>query len=288
MNDLEKISMERRKFSQFIIGNARSLIITFILFTVVVVMTTDIQQITISNISDIGLEFFLLLFASYAMYICCADSGTSAGMATDIYKKAVERFSDLKKQILIDSRYSKLNEFCTFYIEEDLKKMRMHYLVAVGIKYEHYLEKYSKLSYSELAEIPDLTKMQLRAVHKANKVKMIKFTPDMITTIQGKSCFARFALTITPRMQKTFAFSTKFVKMSALSVGMSLIALQMIVEPSWTVFAEVCLKLVMVIINGFDGRTVGYNNITCDTVAFINMQCDLLEQAIHFADKNPS
>lgn len=284
MNELERISTEKKKLSQFILGNARSLIITFILFTVVVVMTTDIQQITISDISDIGLEFFLILFSSYAMYIFCADGGTVAGLATDAYKNAVARFECLKKRLLENARYSKLNDFCTFYIEDDLKKTRMHYLVVASISYDEYLEKYSKMSRAELKNMPGLTKLQKKAIHKANSVRMLKFTPNMITTMQGKHSVTRFALTLTPKMQKSFAFGTKFVKMSALSMGMSLIALQVIIEPSWAVFAEVCLKLSTVIINGFDGRVVGYNNITEDTVTYINAQCDLLEQAIQYAD----
>ena len=69
MNEFEKISVERKKISQYIVGNARTLMIAFILFTVIVVMTTDIKLVTISSITDLGLEFFLLLFASYAMKI---------------------------------------------------------------------------------------------------------------------------------------------------------------------------------------------------------------------------
>ena len=288
MNGLEIISTEKKKFSQFILGNARALIITFILFTVVVVMTTDIQQITISDISDIGLEFFFILFASYAMYIFCADGGTAAGLSTAVYKAAVARYNELKKQILEHSRYSRLNDFCTHYVTEDLKKARMNYLMVASVSYDEYLTKYSKLSKQELKDLPELTQLQKKAIAKANAVRMIKFTPVMLTTMRGKDTQSRFALRITPRMQRNFTFSAKLIKMSLVSLCVSLIALQVIIEPSWTVFAEVCLKLGMVIVNGFDGRNTGYNNITEVTVTYIDAQSDLLEQAIHFADNNPS
>ena len=36
MSDFEKISIERKKLSQLILGNARTLVIAFILFTVIV------------------------------------------------------------------------------------------------------------------------------------------------------------------------------------------------------------------------------------------------------------
>ena len=284
MNDLEKITTERKKFSQFILGNARAIIITFILLTVVVVMTTDIQRITISDIRDIGLEFFLILFASYAMYIFCADGGTSAGIATDVYKAAVARFADLKKRVMENARYAKLNDFCVWYIEDELKKTRMRHLVVTGITYDEYVAKYSKLSRKELKALSELTDIQRKAIHKANTVKMIRLTPNMLLSTQRSDASARFALRITPKMQRNLTFSSKLVKMSVASLCVSLIALEVIVEPSWNVFAEVCLKLSMVAVNGFEGRNVGYVNITEDTVDFINAQCDLLEQGIHYAD----
>lgn len=287
MNELEKISTDRKKLSQFILGNARSLLIVFILFTVVVIMTTDITFLTVSSLKDIGLEFFLILFASYAMYVCCADGGTNAGLATDVYKASVDRFTDLKKQILENARYSRLNEFCAYYIEEELKKTRMQHLIVASIKYDEYLEKYAMLSRKEIKEQTELTELQQKAIIRANRVKQLRFTPDMMTTMQGKNFFTRFVLTITPKAHRMFAFSTKFVKMSFLAIGMSLIALKVILEPSWTVFAEVCMKLVTVVINGFDGRTMGYNNITVETVNYTNAQSDLMHQAIQYIDAHP-
>ena len=287
MNEFEKISVERKKISQYIVGNARTLMIAFILFTVIVVMTTDIKLVTISSITDLGLEFFLLLFASYAMYVCCADSGTSAGIATDAYKETEKRFTELKNRVLENSRYSRLNEFCAYYIAEELKKTRMQHLIVASINYNEYLEKYVKLSKSEIKLQVELTKLQQKAIIRANKVKQIRFTPDMMTTMQGKSLFTRFTLYLTPKTHRTMAFGTKFVKMSLVAVGMSLIALQIILEPSWTVFAEVCLKLVTVVINGFDGRTMGYNNIVIDTVNYTNTQSDLMQQAIQYIDAHP-
>lgn len=287
MSELEKISLERRKLSQYIMTNARTLMIAFILFSVIVVMTTDITLVSISSIKDFGLEFFLLLFASYAMYVCCADSGTSAGLATEAYKASVSRFAGLKEQLLENTRYSRLNEYCAYYIAEELKKTRTQYLIVAGIKYDEYLEKYSKLSRSEIKHHTELTKLQRKAIVRANRVRQIRFTPDMMTTMQGKSLFTRFALYLTPKTQRTFAFSTKFVKMSFVAVGMSLIALQVILEPSWTVFAEVCMKLVTVVVNGFDGRTMGYNNIVIDTVNYTNTQSDLMKQAIQYIDAHP-
>lgn len=279
MSDFEKIP-ERKKLSHYIIGNARTLMIVFILFAVVVVMTTDIRLVTISSITDLGLEFFLILFGSYAMYICCADSGINKGYATDMYKDSVNRFGELKKTIE-ESMLPRMNEFCNHYIAEELRKTRMQYLAVACIPYEVYAEKYVMLGKKELDALSELTDSQKKAVRKANRVKPIKLTPEMILTL-GKTVHSRSALSATPNTMKNITFGVKILKMSFLSIVMSLIALDVILEPSWTVFAEVCLKLATVIINGFDGHKEGFNNITVWTVNYVNAQSSLMRQAIQF------
>lgn len=288
MGELEKISVERKKLSQYILGNARTLIIVFILFSVIVFTTTDISRVTISDIGVLGLDFFLLLFSSYAMYICCFDGGTSAGLVTDVYKDSVKRFAALKEKVLENSRYCRLNEFCAYYIAEDLKKARMHHLLAASIDYSEYLKKYVKLSKNELKECEELTELQRKAINKANRVRQIRFNPDMMTSDHSNNMFARFALTITPRMQKNITFSTKFVKMSAVALGVTLISFKIIVEPSWMVFAEVCTKLFTVVFNGFNGRNTGYTNIVVSTVNYTTAQSDLMHQAIQYIDAHPA
>lgn len=283
MNDLELIPSERSKISKVIFGNVRTLMMVFILFVVVVVMTTDIRFITISSIKDLGLDFFILLFSSYSMYICCADGGIKSGYETNAYTAAVKRFDELKTRIE-DGMLQDLNDFCVHYIDDELRRERMQYLSLVCISYDVYLEKYVSLGDTELNAIPGLTSAQKKAILKANKVKRIKLTPKMILT-QGKTTHARSALMTNPDTLKNIAFGVKMFKMSLLSIGMSLIAFDIILAPSWTVFAEVCLKLATVVINGFDGHKEGFNNIAVHTVNFVNNQSFLMKQAIQFAEE---
>lgn len=285
MNNFEQIP-ERKKLSQYILGNARTLIIVLILFTVIVVMTTDIRLVTISSITDLGLDFFLLLFASYGMYICCADGGVNAGYSAAIYKDSVARFDELKKKIE-GSMLTRMNEFCTHYVDEELRKMRMQYLSVVCIPYDVYIEKYVSLGKKEIDALPELKKGQKKAINKANKVKRMKLTPERIMTL-GKTIHTRSVLAITPDAMKNIAFGKKIVKMSFISICMSMIALDVIMQPNWTVFASVCLKLVAVVINGFDGHKEGFANITVHTVNYVNNQSSLMQQAIQYIEAHPT
>ena len=280
--NLEPITSERKRISQYIFTNTRPFLIAFILFTVIVVMTTDIRLVTISSLTDLGLEFFILLFCSYGMYICCTDGGVKNGYATDIYKSTVKRYDELKNKIQ-ESCLTRMNDFCAHYIAEELKQMRMQYLSAACITYEVYLDKYAKLGGKDINELTDLTSLQKKAVKKANRIRPIKLTPEMILS-QGKTWHYRSALAATPGTMKNVAFTVKIFKMSFISICMPLIALDVIMEPSWIVFAEVCLKLFTVVLNGFDGHKDGYNNITVHTVNFMNAQSSLMQEALLFAD----
>ena len=278
---LEPITSERKNVTQYIFRNARPILIAFILFVVIVVMTTDIRLVTISSLTDLGLEFFILLFCSYGMYICCTDGGVKSGCDTDLYKNAVKRFDELKYQIEA-SLLSKMNDFCVHYINEELKQTRMHYLGVSCIPYDTYIEKYAKLGKKDIDALTELTSLQKKAVKKANSLRPIKLTPEMILT-QGKTAHSRSALAANPGTMKNVAFTVKIFKMSFISICMPLIALDVIMEPSWIVFAEVCLKLFTVVLNGFDGHKDGYNNITVHTVNYVNNQCSLMQQAIQYA-----
>lgn len=285
LKSLADIASERRKISRYIFTNTRPFLIAFILFTVIVVMTTDISLVTISSLTDLGLEFFILLFCSYGMYACCADGGIKQGYETEAYKIAVEHFEELKSKI-DNSMLSKMNDFCAHYINEELKQTRMRHLSVSCITYDVYLEKYAKLGTKEINELSDLTSLQKKAVRKANRIHPIKLTPEMILS-QGGLHLNRSALSAAPGTMKNISFSVKLFKMSFISICMPLIALEVITEPSWVVFAEVCLKLFTVVLNGFDGHNDGYENITVHTVNYTNAQSGLMQQAIQYIESHP-
>ena len=282
LKPLADIASERRKISRYIFTNTRPFLIAFILFTVIVVMTTDISLATITSRTDLGSEFFVLLFCSWGMYMCCSDGGVKSGYATDVYKNAVKQFDELKSQI----DESMLPAFCDYYVNEELKQARRRYLSVACINYDTYLEKYAKLGKTEINELTELTSLQKKAVRKANRIRPIKLTPEMILN-HGDAYRGRFALSITPAIMKMITSSVKLIKMSCVSICMPLIALEVIMEPTWIVFVKVCLKVFVVVLTGFDGHNDGFENITIFTVNYTNAQSGLMQQAIQYIESHP-
>ena len=285
MSELEKITLEldstKRRFAKTFMNNIGLFMGVFLIFAVIVIMTTDIHLVSFEEITSLGLDFFLLLFCSYSMYVCCADTGYKGGLSTNIYNETMDKFAEVKKRILDGQMQARLPEFCKHYIDEELKNTKLSILSVVGITYEAYMTSYMYLDDANIDALPGLSNPQKKALKKANQVKPVKLTPEMLMR-HGRDARRRSPLEINPMSKKNIMFGTKFVEIALLSVGMSIIALDIIAEPSWLIFASVCLKLVSVIMNGFAGYKVGYENIVIDTVNYMNGQIDLMQQAIQY------
>lgn len=289
MGEFEKITLEldatKRKLTKTFMNNIGLFMGVLLIFAVIVIMTTDIHLVSFEEITSLGLDFFLLLFCSYSMYVCCADTGYKSGLSTTIYSETVEKFKSTKKRIIDGQMQAELPEFCKHYIDEELKSTKMSILSIVGLTYEEYQRAYMRLDDLSIDAFQHLTEPQKKAIKKANKVKPVKLTPEMLMR-HGRDARRRSPLEVNPATKKNVMFGAKFIEIAALSVGMSIIALDIITEPSWLIFASVCLKLVSVIMNGFGGYRAGYENIVIDTVNYMNGQIDLMEQAIQFSESN--
>lgn len=286
MNELEKIPLGRKKIARGIINYAGILVSVCLMFAVIMIVTTDVKISSFADLADLGMDFFLLLFCAYAAYVSCADSGMRSGLASEAYTETLAKFNELKDRVVKGNMQCRLGEFCRNYILDDLKNVRMSHLSVAGFSYEQYLELYSTKADKEIDALEGLSPSQKKAIKKANRVKPINFRPEIIMR-HGRASAHRSPLEMSPDTRKTLTFGIKFVQSSLITLGMSIIALDLVVDPSWVVFATVCFKLVSVVYNCFSGYKTGYGNIVYDSVNYMNGQIDLMEQAIQYIESHP-
>ena len=272
----------KSRIAKGLLNNAGIITGTMIMFAVVVIVTTDVSLLSLSEITTLGIGFFLLLFCSYSMHLSCADSGMRAGLRNEAYTEAVEEYDMLKNQLSEQSCENLLYLFCKEYIETELKNARTAVILDVGLSYSLYQEKYLGKGKKKIKKDKDLTPPQKKAVRKANGICPIKLTPDMITK-RGRGDWRRAPLGIRPVTKKRAHFVWKFVKNIVIAFMMCLIVFDFVSEPSWKMFVTCVTKLMTVALNGFDGYRFGYENIVTDTVNYMNDQMDLMKQALSFA-----
>lgn len=272
----------KKKTVRTILNNSGTLISLFIIIVVGVVMTTEIRFDSAADVASLGLDFFVMLFCSYGMYINLAGSGTKQGLATKIYIEVCARYEELKAKLSSEGAQGKLSAFCEDYVQKELISTRTTILVSVGIDYNTYIEKYIGKDVPEIKEA--LTEAQRKAIRQANRVKPIKLTPDMIIK-RERGSNRRSPLGFSPQAKKAFAFSGKFTTTALTSVLTVWIVLDVIVDPGWNVAVLALMRILAVVVNGFSGYQFGYDNVTVDRVNYMNDQCDLMDQALRFEIK---
>lgn len=278
----QQISEVKRKAARAVMGSARTIMSAFLIFTATVVMTTDISLQSLASIAPLGLQFFVLIFVSYGMYVNEAGGGTQKGLASEVYIAARDRFDHLKQRINELRLQGRLSEFCTAYIKRELEATRTAILAEAGISYEKYEREYLGKDVKTLK----LSDAELAAVQSASRTKPIKLTPDMLLK-RGRGSNKRAPLGVKPETKKYVAFGSKFATIALTSLIMVMIAFDVMATVNWSTVAAVALKILAVVLNGFAGYQFGYENITIDTVNYMNDQSDLMEQAIQYCEANP-
>lgn len=290
MSEFEKIPLEidqaKKKIAKGFINYGGILVSVCLMFAVIMIVTTDVKVNSFKDLADLGMDFFLLFFCAYASYISCADSGTRAGLASETYNETLKQFNEWKDKIVKGNMQVRLGEFCRNYILDDLKNVRLSYLAVVGLSYPQY-ETYASMDDEEIDNLPHLSTAQKKAIKKCNATKPITLKPESILR-HGRGSSHRSPLGLSPEKRKTSYFAFTFAKSALIAFGLVAVSLDLVTDPSWVVFATVCLKLVSVIFNCFSGFKTGYSNILIDSVEYMNAQIDIMQQAIQYIEAHPT
>ena len=271
----------RKRVSKTIFGYGGIAVSLFLCLVTIMVVTTDIT-ISVRSAAEFSVDFFLLLFCSYASYICCSDSGMKAGKDSSLYIDTIKDFENTKQGIIKNKTHCILGDFCKDYIATELKDAKTYYLVSAGIDYDEYIKKYASLEDADIDMIGGLSTAQKKAIKSANAIKPIKLSPERIIR-QGGSNIRVSPLSISPGTRRGISYSVKFVTSMAVAFGMSYIFLDELSDPSWATFVLVCIKVGSVLYNCFSGYKCGYENIVIHSVQFMQEQISLMQQAEIYA-----
>ena len=282
----EKVTGARRRVRRALLNGATMFVGVFLIFVVVVVFTTEISFNDFLTWAAFGLAFAILLFCSYSMFVNFYSSGMRAGRSTAAYAEAYDKYEELKQGIIKSKIQGRLMEFCRYFVKEELNTARNTVLTEVGLSLEVYNNRYVGKDVETLKKDKDLSKAQVAAIIRANKTKPIHLSPEMILR-RGRGGFSRSPLGIKPEVRRGVTFGNKFIQTLIVSGITGVIVLEVIVDPTWATFAACLLRLMPVILNGFVGYRMGYENITIDSVSYISDQSDLIEQFLQFVETNP-
>lgn len=284
---LDNMREKKQKAVRSFINNKGFFVGLILVFIVIVVFTTNVNLTSSVELVKLGLTIFVLNFCSYSMYINCADSGMRAGRLNTLYNKQKNKYDGLKDRIVENKQQIRLAEFCSYYKDEELRNSRKDILDEVGLDYNDYMKKYVGLDNDTIKSSTELSLAQINAIIRANSIKPVKLAPEMIMKC-GRGNKRRNPLGVRPETKRGWNYGIKLVTTIIVSIFTGMIALDLIKNPTWATFAELCLKLLTVVLSGFTGYKMGYENITIDTVNYITDQIDLLTQFEQYIENNPA
>ncbi len=252
------------------------LIVTFLALAVIVtVMTTDISMESVADLTAIGQEFFVLLFCTYIVYLSWGGNGARQGALTKVYTEACGRYNEIRGKIVAENLQVYLADFCRRQIEAELKAVRLNIICSSGLDYEAYQSFVGK-SEDDIKKA-GLTEAQIKAVVKANKVKPVRFTPEMLLQ-KDKQSFSRAFISVDPVTVQRVSNVWRLISNAAITFLVTITAFDVSASVDWSVVGEVLFKLATVLYGGFCGYQSNYENVTVRAVKHMNVQADYLEQ----------
>lgn len=283
---MESFTNTKKRVAKSILSYTGTFISLLLIFIAIAVLTTEVNLTSAVEVAELGLTLFILIFCAYSMYVNLANSGEKAAKSGKMYIDTETKYDSTKKIIKDEKMQSRGSEFCNYWSKEELKNTRCQFLDEVGIDFDVYMKSYVGKTKEELEQTKELSNTQTDAIVAANNIKAIKLTTDMFFK-RGRGASGRKPLGIKPKTKKTISYIVKLITTILTMSITGVIALELIVNPTWATFAEVCLKILPIILNGIMGYKMGYENIAVDTVNYMLDQIDLMEEFIQYVRLNP-
>ncbi len=270
----DAITLKRNTVTSFI-GNMGIIVAAMTLLCTCVMFFTDISLASLVT-AEFSLSFVILLFCSYTMYFSMADTGAKHGAECEGYKKARERYETIRAELGECGMLFKLGYFCQNYVKSELEATQRSILLSAGIEYEQYCALYKGLTARQLPK--NLSSRTRRTITRANRLKPIVLTPDMLLS-DGAHSHTRNPLTRNPVRSKMMHSLKALIPTTVTSFFAVSVVCSVISDPSMATVTECFIKLFALVWNGCKGYTMGYNNTSVEYCAYLASRSDLLHAA---------
>jgi len=256
-----------KKTGKTIIWNMGKIIAVFVFILMLAVTFTDVSFSGFFTESFTS-SLLLLITSSYIIYFSLEDAGEKYGEETAEFKKANERYSQLREKIC-GGDVDALREFCIEYSSRDLEYRRKMLLVSRGLS-ENDLNRYEKGErYSKLA---------IRTFKKYARMKPVLLTPKMLLS---REKIARHSELENPEKRK---IPMLLIKLIPSTVCMTVTVSVMLSTKEGLTASDVLngiIKLSALPLIGFKGYSTGYSYVKHNISLFLETKANILEEFLN-------
>jgi hypothetical protein len=252
------------------------------------------------SLKELSLVTLLLGFCSYSMFFSMTNAGIKSAKKESVYLNAVTDYAAEKKTLLESRMENRANEFCKYYVEEDLIAARKNELIEAGIDYEEYKQKYLGKSAKEIMQIKDenLFDTAKQCIIAANEILPIDLTPNWFLTNKKKKIsllkkqrqknkkLSREPISQDPDVAVKKKYISKIISVALSSVLICYVGVSLIQEPTWATFFLMCVRLLPIVLNGVSGYFYGYDHVVEDVITHINGQTEMIVLCRQYCDEH--
>lgn len=220
----------------------------------------------------------LLWICSYLMYTVYLSWGSQKGKDTNSYGKALKEYQENKTEIL-KGDYTKLADYCTHYVKEELKNARISILTEIGLKYEEYEKLYLGKSKAEIENLNIADEKKL-VIIQANLIKPTKLTPSMIMTHSNSSSRNLLGIDVEKMLKREKGL--KLITSALFSMVIGSIFIDVSVLNGWSIFISCVLNLIPLAFNIFMGAYMGYKAYSVNEVNNLNGKTTHFKNCLKF------
>lgn len=277
-NDLKRKTTTGIKNNMNLLSMVAIFIISFLIALAEYNFSADIA------LKDVALNTLintlLLWLCSYIIFLLADKSGISDGKKTKEYIAAKEKFQKAHDEFIHSEYSERLNEYCEYYVAEELKFSRINILTGTGIKYKTFEEKYLNLSKEEISSLP-LSDYHKKTLIKAISLKPVSLSADSLLKMDKTSSNDRTPLPVSAfekqkKAKKKRAFSTILTTMCICFVAFKDISL------TFNGIITGIIKMLPIIFNAFMGYQEGYSAMLEDEIAYLDTKADILTKALSY------
>lgn len=229
------------------------------------------------NIKEFGFSSALIMVCSYVYFLLQYSRGQIVGKRTKENIQSTERYAELKQKLFKTSGLRALERFCGDYVAEELKQTRTKILRAYNFDYGRYEKEFLSKSRKEIRKNQELTEVEKKVIIKANAVKKLKLSADMIAKSNNSNEHKKMFNMTTQEYSRQRKMK-RLIRLVFLSMFGGFIAASMTVNLSWTGLIKALLQIILTVVSGVFGYRDGYENMATIDTEYRNAQSDLLEE----------
>lgn len=256
--------------------------LTVVLFVVTGVIAFGDVELNMKSTIELTVMTLFIYTVTTVVHHNKYDAGMLRGKQTMEYKEANERYEKVRNKVYEQNLATILPDLCLKYVKEELENYRRAIIAETYVTWDEYVATYSRMSDEDLRHEDALTKDAAAAIIKANKAKPIKLNAVQLMNAESTARRNLNILGISPMQKARIDKGINSVTRIFTTFLGCVMAVSIIVEPTWSNFALWCSRIAPVIIGFIVGENAGFTTTAIAAPMYLDGKTEKIKMMLEW------